>query len=155
MNMQTKYRTFGGGAPDGLAGFRTGRRYLVRCTRREDGRSLSSGGRSSERARAFSYLSGTRHPLVMLLSEMTFNAVPVPWHVLAGWVLLALALWVGEITVVRRRGWLVKVGGGLLLASATVVSILVAVLLVIAPPKLPTRQGIVVEAPARRKLDQP
>jgi hypothetical protein len=37
MNMQTKYRTFGGGAPDGLAGFRTGRRYLVRCTRREDG----------------------------------------------------------------------------------------------------------------------
>ncbi len=37
MNMQTKYRTFGGGAPDGLVGFRTGRRYLVRCTRREDG----------------------------------------------------------------------------------------------------------------------
>jgi hypothetical protein len=37
MNMQTKYRTFGGGAPDGLAGFRTSRRYLVRCTRRGDG----------------------------------------------------------------------------------------------------------------------
>jgi hypothetical protein len=87
---------------------------------------------------------------------MTFNAVPVPWHVLAGRVLLALVLWAGGITVVRRRGWLVKVGGGLLLASATVVSILVAVLLVIAPPKLPTRQGIVVEeAPARRKLEQP
>jgi hypothetical protein len=36
MNMQTKYRTFGGGAPDGLAGFRTGQRYLVRYTRRGD-----------------------------------------------------------------------------------------------------------------------
>jgi hypothetical protein len=92
----------------------------------------------------------------MLLSEMTFNAGSVPWHVLAGWVLLALALWVGGITVVRRRSWLVKVGGGLLLASATVVSIFVAVLLALAPPKLPTRQGNVVElTPARRKLDQP
>jgi hypothetical protein len=29
---------------------------------------------------------------VMLLSEMTFNAGSVPWHVLVGWVLLALAL---------------------------------------------------------------
>jgi thiosulfate reductase cytochrome b subunit len=73
---------------------------------------LSSGGRSSERTGAFSYLSGPRHTLVMLLSEMTFNAGSVPWHVLAGWVLLALALWVGGITVVRRRSWLVKVGGG-------------------------------------------
>jgi hypothetical protein len=46
--------------------------------------------------------------------------------------------------------------GGLLLASATVVSIFVAVLLALAPPKLPTRQGNVVEVtPARRKLDQP
>jgi hypothetical protein len=92
----------------------------------------------------------------MLLSEMTFNAGSVPWHVLAGWVLLALALWAAGITVVRRRNWLMNVGGGLLLASATVVSILVAVLLVLAPPKLPTRQGNVVEvAPTRQKLDQP
>jgi hypothetical protein len=49
-----------------------------------------------------------------------------------------------------------KVGGGLLLASATVVSIFVAVLLALAPPKLPTWQGNVVEvAPTRQKLDQP
>jgi hypothetical protein len=48
------------------------------------------------------------------------------------------------------------VGGGLLLASATAVSIFVAMLLVLAPPKLPIRQGNVVEVtPARRKLDQP
>ncbi len=37
MKMQTKYRIFGGDAPDGLAGYRTGRRYLVRCTRRDNG----------------------------------------------------------------------------------------------------------------------
>jgi hypothetical protein len=92
----------------------------------------------------------------MLLSEMTFNAGSVPWHVLVGWVLLALALWAGGITVARRRSWLMKVGGGLLLASATAVSIFVAVLLALATPKLPTRQGNVVEvAPTRQKLDQP
>jgi acyl-CoA synthetase (AMP-forming)/AMP-acid ligase II len=67
----------------------------------------------------------------MLLSEMTFNAVP--WHVLAGWVLSALALWAAGITVVRRRRWSAKAGGGLLLIGATVVSLLVAVLLVLAP----------------------
>jgi hypothetical protein len=38
--MQTKYRTFGGGAPDGFAGFRTGRRYLVRCIRRDGGQTV-------------------------------------------------------------------------------------------------------------------
>jgi hypothetical protein len=92
----------------------------------------------------------------MLLSEMTFNAGSVPWHVLVGWVLLALALWAGGITVARRRSWLMKVGGGLLLASATAVSIFVAVLLALATPKLPTRQGNMVEvAPTRQKLDQP
>ncbi|MGI4741761.1 MAG: hypothetical protein ACRYG7_41875 [Janthinobacterium lividum] len=37
MRMQTKYRTFDGSAPDGFAGFRTGQRYLLRCTQRNDG----------------------------------------------------------------------------------------------------------------------
>ena len=39
--MQTKYRVFrGSNATPDSAGFRTGQRYLLRCTRRDDGQLL-------------------------------------------------------------------------------------------------------------------